>query len=284
MLDNYNIDRIEEKMKTFACFARGEVGLASIDLFFDNPKQLIFVMLSRDDMWHRNAEMVTKINRYLPETEIIYYEDENEDNIVKRTKRVDAVLLAYWGFIKEPLLSAPKWGYINQHPSFLPFGAGSHAHIWSIIDEEPFGCSIMRINAELDKGDLIFQKKLETDWTDTGKSLYYRGIEEQIKLLFEHKDEILKLNLQTTPQSEGGSFHYKKELAKVSSIDLDKRYTGREMLNLLRAKSFSPFPGCYFTEGGVTYEARIEISVVDREYDSESIDYDQIRIVSRNVE
>jgi len=40
---------------------------------------------------------------------------------------------------------------------------------------------------------------------------------------------------------------------------LNGNYTGREILNLLRARTFTGHPACYFNEDGVKYEVRIDI-------------------------
>ena len=59
-----------------------------------------------------------------------------------------------------------------------------------------------------------------------------------------------------------GTFHNSSEMDEACRIELDNRYTGRELLNLLRGRSFSGKPACYFTEDGQRFEVRIRISEV----------------------
>ena len=46
-------------------------------------------------------------------------------------------------------------------------------------------------------------------------------------------------------------------------IILNKKYKARELLNLLRARTFKPFPGCFFNDNGNKYEIRIEINKIN---------------------
>jgi methionyl-tRNA formyltransferase len=60
-----------------------------------------------------------------------------------------------------------------------------------------------------------------------------------------------------------GSTHYARELDPASKIDLDKEYKCIDLLNLLRARTFSEMPACYFYDDGKKYEVRISIKEVE---------------------
>ncbi|MFY9237397.1 MAG: hypothetical protein WAO78_00710, partial [Roseovarius sp.] len=72
---------------------------------------------------------------------------------------------------------------------------------------------------------------------------------------------ILEANdLSLVPQDLGsGSAHFAKELEPASRIDLDRVYRARDLLNLLRARTFTGHPGCFFEHEGQTYEISIKI-------------------------
>jgi hypothetical protein len=42
-------------------------------------------------------------------------------------------------------------------------------------------------------------------------------------------------------------------------IDLEKTYTARDLLNLLRARTFPGYRACTFSDGEASYEVRVEI-------------------------
>jgi methionyl-tRNA formyltransferase len=55
-------------------------------------------------------------------------------------------------------------------------------------------------------------------------------------------------------------------VGRIDAIDLDRTYTARELIDLLRARTFPPYPGAYFVQGerkvflqlGLRYEDRPE--------------------------
>ena len=71
---------------------------------------------------------------------------------------------------------------------------------------------------------------------------------------------IRKGQFETVIQDGGGSFHLADELEPASEIVLDKKYEGRHLLNLLRARTFDNHPSCYFEENGQIYEVRVSIN------------------------
>ena len=56
-----------------------------------------------------------------------------------------------------------------------------------------------------------------------------------------------------------GNLHYSYEIDSASKIDLNKFYKARDLLNLIRARTFTPYPGAWFVENEKKYEIRINI-------------------------
>ena len=56
-----------------------------------------------------------------------------------------------------------------------------------------------------------------------------------------------------------GSFHLSNELNNASQIFLDKTYKASELLNLLRARTFPPYRGCFFIDQNIEYDVSIKI-------------------------
>ena len=260
----------------FGIFACGDVGLASVKMFHASPRQLKLVVLDEANFWNKNKIILEEL-RSFPDTKVIYY--SNDENLIKELAGIDVVILAYWGkLIKGELFRLPRYGYINLHTSYLPYGKGKHPHYWSIVEDTPYGVSIMKIDEGLDTGDIIFQKEIKISWLDTGKSLYFKGIRAIEELLEEKKYDILNLDFCTKQQSGTGTFHYGKEIEENSQIVLDRKYTAKDLLNILRARTFAPFPAAYFIDHGEKYEVRINITKVEKPFDSKEIDYEKINM------
>lgn len=192
----------------------------------------------------------------------IYSQDSVVDMLADES--FDLGILAWWPtIINKQLIELPKSGFINFHPSFLPFNRGKHYNFWAIVEEAPFGVSLHRVTEGIDDGDIVCQKSIEYDWTDTGKSLYTKA-QKEICGLFTKNYPVIRsadLTLVSSPQNLTiGSFHFAKEMFEKCEIDLKQSYSARHLLNLLRARTFDGHPGCWFAEkDGNQYEVSINI-------------------------
>ena len=177
-------------------------------------------------------------------------------------KKVDYIILAWWPkIIKKEIINAPKIGVINFHPSFLPFNRGKNYNFWSIVEECKFGVTLHFVDEGIDTGDIIFQREINISWEDSGESLYLKAKSEMLKLFMDSYSNILRQDFTRIKQDlSKGSFHYAKELDNVSELELDKDYKAKDLLNLLRARTFTGKPSCFFIDNGVKYDVRISIT------------------------
>ena len=137
----------------FGVFAYGDVGLAAVKIFRNSKKQLKLVLLDKENFWNKNKLILEELKDF-PDTKIMYYEKEQE--LIEECKKLDMIVLAWWGrIIKGELLEAPSHGFINLHTSLLPYGKGKHPHYWSLVEENPYGVTIMKIDSGLDTGAVI---------------------------------------------------------------------------------------------------------------------------------
>src|SRR6478609_2753316 len=66
------------------------------------------------------------------------------------------VIVAYGGLVREPLLSAPRAGWINLHFSLLPAWRGAAPVQRALIaGDQVLGASVFQLVAELDAGDVF---------------------------------------------------------------------------------------------------------------------------------
>lgn len=173
----------------------------------------------------------------------------------------DLGLTVWWPYIiKQPLINELELGFINTHPSLLPHNRGKHPNFWAIVEEAPFGVSLHMAEEKIDAGDIIAQTEIPYTWEDNGKTLYERAERAIIKLFIETYPAIRTLDLLRVKQDTViGSYHNACELDSICKIDLDKEYNAKDLLNLLRARTFEGHPACWFVDKGKTYEVRIGI-------------------------
>lgn len=179
-------------------------------------------------------------------------------------KEFDLGILAWWPYIiKKSLIDTPAQGFINFHPSYLPFNRGKHYNFWAIVEESPFGVTLHRVTEGIDSGDIISQQLIEYDWTDTGESLYKKAHIEIVNLFKVTYPKVREVSLDSicSPQDlSSGSFHYAAEIEPASELHLDQEYSAKHLFNLLRARTFEGHPSCWFTaEDGNQYEVKIQV-------------------------
>lgn len=173
----------------------------------------------------------------------------------------DIGVSAYFGYrISHDLFQSFPKGCINIHPSFLPFNKGAYPNVWSIIDGTPAGVTIHYIDEGFDTGDIIAQKAVTVGPTDTGASLYQKLEEGAVELFATTWPRIRVGEHGRTPQTEDeGTHHTVKDVDEIDEIDLDAKYSARELIDLMRARTFPPYRGAYFTSSGRRVYLRLEL-------------------------
>lgn len=179
-------------------------------------------------------------------------------------RRPEVVVLAWWPFLlAEPYLHIATGATLNLHPSLLPHCRGKDPNFWSIVEGRPFGVTIHHATAAMDAGPIAFQAEIPVSWTDTGGSLYALATETIFQLFIENYGLIRRGVWPEIPQDERqSSFHRRRELDDACRLDIDGHYKLRDILNLLRARTFPGMPACSFVDNGVAYEVRVELTKV----------------------
>jgi len=239
-------------------FADKFVGFEITKYIIDNYKNDLacLVVIKKNDIY--DYVQKSNIKCFLYEEYLLFVD--------KYIGQFDLGVLAWWPkLISKQILSSAKLGFINTHPSLLPYNRGKHYNFWAIVEDVPFGVTIHMVDEGVDTGNIVAQEKIEYDWTDNGESLYEKAQSSMIDLFTKtysqmrlNKNEIVSYAQDLTK----GSFHHSSELYLASQIQLDKLYTARKILNMLRAKTFDGYPSCWFEDGGKRYEVTISIKQV----------------------
>jgi methionyl-tRNA formyltransferase len=169
--------------------------------------------------------------------------------------------LAWWPYIlSDRVISMARGTFLNTHPSFLPYCRGKDPNFWTLVDKAPFGVTIHHVTRSVDSGPIAFQRAISIEPLDTGETLYKKAIIELENLFQEVCGRIVSGDIPSLPQPAGGVCHKRSELHPASQIHLHKDYRAEDLINLLRARTFPPHPGCWFEHNGKRYEIRISIS------------------------
>jgi len=198
------------------------------------------------------------------ETEV-FSTEQNAISIIKSRKIYPKLgFLVWWPKIltAEILLIASS-GFINTHPSLLPYARGKNYNFWTLVECSPFGVSMHFVEEGIDCGDIVAQKEIQYSWEDSGGSLFEKAKKAMIELFKDNFERLKDLNFNAEKQNlSEGSFHFGKEMDLASQVFLDQQYTARQLLNLLRARTMESYPACYFYENTDKYEVQIVIKKV----------------------
>jgi methionyl-tRNA formyltransferase len=173
----------------------------------------------------------------------------------------DIGVSALFGFkLKQALLDRFPKGCINVHPSFLPYNRGAFPNVWSIVEGTPAGATVHYMDCDIDTGDIIAQKELKPEPTDTGESLYRKLMDACLGLFVQTWPLVGVGRVPRTPQPRSqGTFHKARDVEEIDEIQLNRTYTARELLDVIRARTFAPYAGAYFRTGGRKVYLRLQL-------------------------
>lgn len=181
---------------------------------------------------------------------------------ILREADLDYVLSIHFPYlIPQSVLSIPRVGTLNLHPSYLPYNRGWHTPTWSIIDETPYGATLHWVEESLDSGDIAMQKRVDVLPDDTANSLYKRVLAAEVQLMCDAIPRILDHSLPRLPQCGNATEHRKADLSPIQELRLSEVMSVDQILRRLRGLTTNRWDEApYFERNGVRYRVRVEIS------------------------
>jgi methionyl-tRNA formyltransferase len=170
----------------------------------------------------KDADMPTQLKHHLP----------------------DVIVVAAYGKILPPaILELPPHGCVNVHASLLPrWRGGAPAQAAILHGDQETGVSIMRMDAGLDTGPIIAQRRTDILPDEIGGALSSRLASLGAELLAETLSPYCSGDIALCPQDdEQATF---APLLKKSDGLLDWRKTSLILYRQVRA--FEPWPGSFF--------------------------------------
>jgi methionyl-tRNA formyltransferase len=245
--------------KNLIIFADGHVGSEIVSWLAAQYSDDIALIFTVEE---NRISKICKVKKI--ETEV-FSTEKNAISMIK-SKKIDPEIgfLVWWPKILTPeILSIASSGFINTHPSLLPYARGKNYNFWTLVESTPFGVSMHFVEEGIDCGDIVAQKEVQYSWEDNGGSLFVKAKKAMIELFKDNFKRLKGLNFKAEKQNlSKGSFHYGREMDIASEIFLDQQYTSRQLLNLLRARTMEGYPACYFYDNTDKYEVKVVIKKV----------------------
>jgi UDP-4-amino-4-deoxy-L-arabinose formyltransferase / UDP-glucuronic acid dehydrogenase (UDP-4-keto-hexauronic acid decarboxylating) len=163
------------------------------------------------------------------------------------------------------LLALAPLGAFNLHPSLLPAYRGRAPVNWVLVNgERETGVTLHHMVARADAGDIVGQRSVSIDDSDTALTLYRKLVPLGVELVTELHPKIVA---STAPRRKMdlslGSYVGRR---RPDDGRIDWRWPARRIFNLVRAVTH-PYPGAFCFVGGcklMIWEARIGSESVSR--------------------
>ena len=158
---------------------------------------------------------------------------------IKKIKPDLAIVVAYGKIIPKEILGIPIYGFINVHGSLLPAYRGASPIQSAILNgDEETGITLIKLDEEMDHGDIISKSKCQISNNDTYESLSQKlaisGAELLIKTISDYIAGKIKLTEQSHTEATYAGI-IKKEDGKINWLK-----SAEEIERMVRA--FYPWP------------------------------------------
>jgi methionyl-tRNA formyltransferase len=177
----------------------------SLRALIDGPHEVVAVVTREDSRQGRKKVMTS--------TPVAQAADEAGVRVI-RTNRLEpvsnelialesdlGVIVAYGGLVREPLLSAPRLGWINLHFSLLPRWRGAAPVQRAIIaGDQETGAAVFQLVPELDAGDVFAMESRAIGRNQTAGHLLEALAASGAALLAGVVDDLATGTAQATPQ------------------------------------------------------------------------------------
>ncbi len=234
----------------------GAFALPSLEALLDSSHEVLALVTQPDKPAGRGHELrmpktkALALERNLAVHQPAKVRAEEAISTVRAIAPEAIVVVAYGQIIPPAILEIPKRGTVNVHGSLLPRYRGAAPIQWAIArGETTTGVTTMLMDAGLDTGPILLQKKMAIQEEDTGGSLETKLAPIGAELLLETLSRWERGELTPVPQDDAKATlapRIKKEDALV-----DWSIPAAEIERKVRA--FDPWPVAFVPlRGGVS--------------------------------
>lgn len=175
----------------------------------------------------------------------------NDTEVIEKLieKKIDWLFIIGWSQIaNKKVINTPKHGTLGMHPTLLPVGRGRAAIPWAILKEfKQTGVTMFKLDEGVDTGEIVAQKVIKIDPSETATSLYNKVniahedlIEEVWPLLKSNRIKLLKQDESKATMWPGRT---------PSDGEIFNDMTTKQVDLLVRATT-KPYPGAFYINNG----------------------------------
>jgi len=182
-----------------------------------------------------------------------------------------AVVVDYGKILPARLLSIPRRGFLNVHPSLLPrFRGPSPIRSAILAGDSTTGVTVMLLDDAMDHGPVIAQKRIElSDPPPRNSELERILMPAGGALLAQMLPRWIAGDIEATPQNHDVATYCQKFTKEDGALDL----SGDARFNLLKIRAFEGWPGTFAFFERAGKRLRVQILEAHLEQGALAIDY-----------
>jgi len=228
----------------------------------DNDYNIVGVFTKTDKKIGRKQELTSPAVKLLAEKHAIpifqpqtFRHPQATDQL--RELKPDLIVVAAYGkILPKAVLEIPGFGCINVHVSLLPKYRGpSPIQNALLCGETETGTTIMLMDENVDTGDILTQRKLAINATDTTESLMKKLAEQGATLLLETLPNLIERKIKPTKQD-----HFHATLCQLIERDDGHILWIEDAASIYnKYRALTPWPGIftYWKNGSITVRLKL---------------------------
>lgn len=219
----------------FCVAGKNSIALFTLNLLREKyPNAVIDVLFNKND--HGFDTWQPSFKKY---AQTLGYEETTIESLYKIEKLI-FLSVEFDQIIKPEKFSSNN--LFNIHFSLLPAFKGMYTSAWPLINGEKFsGVTLHEIDAGIDTGDVIDQRRFDVPESWNGLNLYEKYLHTSEDLLRENIDSLVTGEYSAVPQSPFGSTYYSSQSINYSNLEINLKQTAYEISNQVRAFCFRHF-------------------------------------------
>lgn len=210
---------------------------------------IVHVITPPDKKSGRGQQIVSPpVAQFAKDNNLSLFQTQNinkESDFLEKLNDIDIIfVIAFSQFLSSKILNIPRLGCFNIHTSLLPKYRGAAPIQYALLNGDSItGVSIQKMVKKMDAGDIVFEKHVSIEPSDTSLSLFNKLSLESSNCIAPFIDLILNDKVTYKKQDEDQAT-FAPTISKDDGYLKFSDLTFEKFNNTIRA--FHPWPGTFF--------------------------------------
>lgn len=248
---------MEERIETsreILVLAGKEVGLETLKFLISAGAPVSYVIIANET--DREIAAIAHQNGIPAE----YHNENTQREHIERGDRYHWLVNLWSHHILSPEFLGLAGHRLNVHPSLVPHCRGNDNAAWTIRRNAPAGVSLIEMTEAIDDAGIYVQKEVDYPFPVRGKWLHEKLQREAVDLFKSHWPDIYEGKILPEAQSDGGSYHTRKDTEADRIKPAEEKMTIGETVRWALSHDFYPGTTAEVLMDGRKYRITLNIS------------------------